>query len=242
MALDRESAIPLHTQLEQMMRQKIANSEWIVGKLMPSENKISQEYGVSRMTVRNVIAKLEQEGLVKRVMGKGTYISSPKMQGGNLKFDGIISQLQKMGYTITTKVLFVERIANPSLASLFSLPEDTIYYKVQRLRYMNSSPMSVHVTHIPEFLVPDLENKTQDMERQQLFVILEKTYGLSRGKVCETWHAEKAPKWVADILQIKAGQPVLFDYSVTHNPGGGVFLTETEFFRGDKISLYFEFP
>ena len=105
MMLNRESATPLHAQLEQIMRQKMASNEWPVGKLIPSENKISQEYGISRMTVRNVIAKLEQEGLVERVMGKGTYVSSPKMRGGNLKFDGIISQLQKMGYTITTKVL-----------------------------------------------------------------------------------------------------------------------------------------
>ena len=59
MMLNRESATPLHAQLEQIMRQKMASNEWPVGKLIPSENKISQEYGISRMTVRNVIAKLE---------------------------------------------------------------------------------------------------------------------------------------------------------------------------------------
>ena len=118
MMLNRESATPLHAQLEQIMRQKMASNEWPVGKLIPSENKISQEYGISRMTVRNVIAKLEQEGLVERVMGKGTYVSSPKMRGGNLKFDGIISQLQKMGYTITTKVLDREKDGRKTLRSV----------------------------------------------------------------------------------------------------------------------------
>lgn len=241
MKLDRESGIPLHTQLENMMRQKISSGEWPVGKLMPSENKISTEYGVSRMTVRNVITRLEQDGLVKRVMGKGTYVSSLKMRGGNLKFDGIISQLQKMGYTITTKVLSVERITEPSLATVFLIPEETLYYKVQRVRYMNSSPMSVHVTYVPAYLVPSLEERAADMEQRQLFIILENDYGLARGKVTETWQADKASKWIADILQIKTNQPILVDHSVTYNLNGRAFVTEAEYFRGDKISLYFEF-
>lgn len=239
--LDRESAIPLHAQLEQMMRQKMANNEWAVGKLIPSENKISQEYGISRMTVRNVISKLEQEGLVERVMGKGTYVSSPRMHGGNLKFDGIISQLQKMGYTITTKVLSIELKTNAKLSGVFSLPADCVYYEVRRLRYMNDSPMSIHDTYIPASLVPDIESKREEMETQQLFMILEKTYGLVRGTLSETWHAAKAPKWVADILEIKPSEPVLMNQSVTYDPEGKVFYTETEYFRGDKVSLYFEF-
>lgn len=241
MVLDRDSATPLHTQLEQMMRQKMASNEWAVGKLIPSENKISQQYGISRMTVRNVITKLEQEGLVERVMGKGTYVSSPKMQGGNLKFDGIISQLQKKGYTITTRVLSIEKVVNSKLAGTFSLPADCVYYEVKRLRYMNDSPMSVHVTYIPAFFVPDLESKKEDMEKQQLFIILERSYGLFRGTVCETWHAAKAPRWITDTLQIKPSQPILMDFSVTHNAAGNVYYSETEYFRGDKISLYFEF-
>ena len=43
MMLNRESATPLHAQLEQIMRQKMASNEWPVGKLIPSENKISRE-------------------------------------------------------------------------------------------------------------------------------------------------------------------------------------------------------
>ncbi len=239
--LDRESAIPLHAQLEQMMRQKMASNEWPVGKLIPSENMISQEYGISRMTVRNVVSKLEQEGLVERVMGKGTYVCSPKMQGGNLKFDGIISQLQKMGYTITTRVLSVEQKKNPKMASVFSLPANCVYYEVKRLRYMNDSPMSIHITSIPAFLAPGLETKRDDMETQQLYLILEKAYGMVRGTVRETWNAVRAPRWVTETLEIKPSQPTLMGTNVTHGVDGQVHLSETEYFRGDKISLYFEF-
>ena len=150
-------------------------------------------------------------------MGKGTYVSSPKMRGGNLKFDGIISQLQKMGYTITTKVLEIERKTDAKLSGVFSLPADCVYYAVKRLRYMNDSPMSVHVTYIPAFLAPDLDGKREEMESNQLFMILEKSYGLVRGTVSETWNATRAPKWVAETLQIKPSQPMLTDYSVTYN-------------------------
>ena len=106
------SLLPYYAQLEQIMRQKMASNEWPVGKLIPSENKISQEYGISRMTVRNVIAKLEQEGLVERVMGKitvtagGTNVSSAATVNKYTSFSTTVAQINNIK-DITLKNYYV---------------------------------------------------------------------------------------------------------------------------------------
>ena len=66
-----------------------------IGDLIPSENELSKECGVSRMTVRNVITKLVQEGLLFRIPGKGTYVSEPKIIADTLSYAGIREQLER---------------------------------------------------------------------------------------------------------------------------------------------------
>lgn len=237
--LDRDGSVPLYVQLENLIRKKIETGEWPVGKMMPSENKIGQACGVSRMTIRNVITKLEQEGLVERVMGKGTFVASPRMKGTNTKVFSIIEQLQEMGYSIRTKRLGLEKKTSVTLAKEFKLPEDTLFYEVTRMRYMNGVPMSVHITYFPVALAPDLENA--DLEHRQLFKILENDYHVAKGKVSEVWMAGRAPQHVCEILKISTTYPVLIGISTTYRVGNErILFYEKQYFCGEKIKLQLE--
>ena len=77
--LDPQSPKPLHVQLEEIIREKIKSGDWTENSRIPSENELSREYGLSRMTVRSVILRLAQEGLLYRVPGKGTFVSVDKL-------------------------------------------------------------------------------------------------------------------------------------------------------------------
>ena len=83
--LDPHSPKPLHTQLEEIIRGNIMNGDWSENSRIPSENELSREYGLSRMTVRSVILRLAQEGLLYRVPGKGTFVSVNKLMPDGLK-------------------------------------------------------------------------------------------------------------------------------------------------------------
>jgi len=238
MKLDRELGIPLHEQLETVMREKIRSGEWAVGKAIPSENRLCQEYGLSRMTVRRVIGRLEQEGIVERIMGKGTYVSPPKMRC-NLKFDSIIDQLGRMGYEISTKVISIEKKVLPAASDQLMLPDDSEYYEIKRVRTRNGEPMSAHLTYVPVQIAPDLEKK--DLNDKLLYKVLEQDYLVVRGLVCETWRADKPPRWVCGELQIKPSEPVLTDMVVAYGLDRQGVTLEYEYYRGDMISLYMEF-
>ena len=84
LTLDKANAKPLHIQIEESILQKLESREWAPGRLIPSENELSHIYGVSRTTVRNVITKLVQEGLLFRIPGKGTYVAEPKIVAHSL--------------------------------------------------------------------------------------------------------------------------------------------------------------
>jgi DNA-binding GntR family transcriptional regulator len=60
-----------------MLRARLAAGEWAPGALLPSETRLSQEYGVGRGTVRRAVALLRSEGLVDVAAGYGTRVREP---------------------------------------------------------------------------------------------------------------------------------------------------------------------
>lgn len=73
--LDENSPVPYHEQLSGILRRQIQSGE--IQHRVPSLTSLVQEYGVARNTVIHALATLEEEGLVKRVQGRGTYVIRP---------------------------------------------------------------------------------------------------------------------------------------------------------------------
>ena len=94
--IDKNSPIPAYYQIKQIILEKINNSEWKVGQCIASERELSEAYGVSRMTVRQALGELVQEGILLREKGKGTFVCEPKVtQKDMMSFSEIISKSGK---------------------------------------------------------------------------------------------------------------------------------------------------
>jgi GntR family transcriptional regulator len=72
--IDPEAATPLWHQLADLLRARITSGELAAGRIMPSESTLSQEFGLARGTVVKALDALEEEGLVTRVQGRGTFV------------------------------------------------------------------------------------------------------------------------------------------------------------------------
>ena len=105
--LQRESAVPLYAQLEQILHTRITSGEWLPGQRIPSENELNRIYGLSRMTVRGVLTKLVGDGLLVRVPGKGTYVATPKINAVSPAYRGVREQLEGLGYETSTRLVSV---------------------------------------------------------------------------------------------------------------------------------------
>ncbi len=82
--ISRESTIPLHLQLLNQLRHLILSGHWPPGARLPSETTLQRQLGISRSTVRQALHRAENEGLIERVPGKGTFVArSPAHRTNN---------------------------------------------------------------------------------------------------------------------------------------------------------------
>ena len=78
MAVNKDNPLPLYYQIKEDIKEKIRGKEYKVGEKIPSEASLMEQYHASRMTVRNAVACLVNEGFVTKSQGLGTYIKRPK--------------------------------------------------------------------------------------------------------------------------------------------------------------------
>lgn len=238
--LERKSRIPLHVQIEKLIRENLSNAIWEPSRAIPSENELANHYGVSRMTVRSVITKLVQEDLLERIPGKGTYVRENKIFAKSLSYGGVREQLEEMGYEVTTKLISIEKkTVNEKINRIFHSRPNTIFYIVQRLRYVKGVPLSIHTSYVPLELCVDLEK--EDLENEQLCVILNKSFHLKQGKMSETLESVAATKKEAEMLQVKTGHPLLLLEDIIMKEDGTPYEYAKVVFRGDKYKIHLEF-
>jgi GntR family transcriptional regulator len=238
--LERESAVPLYVQLEQILSSKIASGEWQPSQRIPSENELTRLYGLSRMTVRGVLTKLVDDGLLLRVAGKGTYVAPEKISAVSPAYRGIREQLEALGYSTTTRLVSFEREpASSTVRERLGLARGDDVYVIVRVRSVQGEPISLHRSHVPASFAPGLD--AHDVVNEQLCVILENNYGLPMRHVQEHLEAVAVSGAEAKQLGMHRGDPALLLHDVVSDGGGRPFEYSTIVFRGDRLRLAFDY-
>ena len=78
--LDKNSHEPLYRQLAKLLVSQIHSGDYKAGNRLPSERELSQAYKVSRITARQAIDLLFEDGLIFREQGRGTFVAEPRMR------------------------------------------------------------------------------------------------------------------------------------------------------------------
>ena len=91
MKLDKESTVSLYIQLMHIIKEQIHNGTYLEGEQIPTEGELSKMYNISRITIRRAIEELCQQGYLKKIQGKGTFVEAPKIyrkleQDNNISF------------------------------------------------------------------------------------------------------------------------------------------------------------
>lgn len=234
--LNRNIAQPLHLQLENDLRERLANGEWAVDTCIASENALGEEYGVSRMTVRAVLNRLVEAGLIYRVPGKGTFVSEPKIIGAPLSQMGIIKQLESMGYDVLTKIIEIKQTGAPSnIRKILDIKKSDQVNVVQRVRYVREQPLSYHTSYIPVPIFGVLEK--EDLEGIQIWDYLEQVGHCEVVKRVETLESITADESVAKHLGVKVGFPLLVLENRVYTHNDQIVEFSQVQFRGDKIKI-----
>lgn len=237
--LDKHGPRPLYAQLEEILRSQIEAGEWASGMMVPSENAIAKQFGISRMTARGVLNNLADEGLLIRVPGKGTYVAEPKIETVSPAFHGIRAQLESQGFETLTRLVRAEQVpATGRLASKLNLEPGAPVTLIERVRSVNGQPISLHRSWVPVALAPGLQDT--DVVSEQLCTILARDYGLAPAQVAQRLESVQVEAEDAELLALAEGRPALL-LEDTNSSTEGPYEFSRITFRGDRIRLAFNF-
>lgn len=175
--LNKNSPVPLYYQIAEQLRAQIAAGVLERGERLASERELSEQYGVSRMTVRQAISYLQSTGLVEVQQGVGTFVARPKHTYNASHLFGFSEEMGRFGDRIESIVLEQAAVRPPQrVADLLKLAAGDMAVKVTRLRKINDEPVLLETSFLPAALCPGLEQA--DLAMHSLYALLETQYHL----------------------------------------------------------------
>lgn len=144
--------------LREAISQLIIDEGLQPGDRLPTETRLAERYGVARSTVREALKRLEEEGLVDAVQGKGRFLSSVAaaiVERPITRYEGVTQMLTRLGYTVTTSVFSVtETAATEQQAHDLAVDPGTPLIRLARLRYGDDEPLVFSIDHIVHDALP----------------------------------------------------------------------------------------
>ena len=218
--IDRTSYTPFYIQVKDAIQANIVSGNWPKGHQLPGEVELCRMFDVSRTVIRQALKELEYEGLIYRVKGKGTFVDEPKIeQSMAQELTGFYQDMVRRGLIPITKVLKQElTLANELVASRLEIEVGARVIELQRLRGVNSEFISYDTTYLPYDICPDILHV--DLTSRSLYGFLEDELGLTIARGHRTLEAVLADDYVAGLLQIEKGAPLILLDSVVYLDDG----------------------
>ncbi len=233
--LNKSDGIPLYTQIRKSLRDDIVNKVLLPGQKIPSEDELALQFGVSRMTVRQGISDLIDEGLLYRRHGVGTFVAQPHFERDHSRLTSFVESAREEGIELNIRVLIADILpAKLKVAQSLGLEERDLVVHVKTLRFVTEIPITVHDTYVPYKLFPQLLQ--EDLEALHLWEIFE-AYGFRMKRAVQRLEAREADEENAALLDVDEGSPILYKERTVYLDDG----TPAEFTycynRGDRYAL-----
>ena len=218
--LNRDSAVALHSQISDRIRARIASGEWPSNYRLHTEPELAAELGVSRGTLRRALATLIEQGLLKQVQGRGTFVTSTLIEPAIAqKLSTLSEDFANQGINVATIVLEVDLIEAPRpIASLLDVTPGQRVLRLSRLRSTERGAVALLYNYVRTDLTPGIE--TTDFTTHTLFGTLEDRYKLKIASGRRTFTAEEASADVSEKLGVRIGAPVQYLEQVTYLSDG----------------------
>lgn len=225
---------PLYKRIIEDLETKI-RKEMKPNEKLPSERQLLEQYHVSRNTIRLALANLEERGIIYRLHGKGTFVSTTYLNKTNLSsMYSFTDEMRQTGHKPTTDNRTFKLI-DPSeeVIEQLNLQDGEKAYKLVRVRYADGIPMMYGETYLPESIFPNL--KLSDLNKNTLYGVLKEKYNERSVLAFEDVQAVSLSKEESEILETKLGAPSLKIYRRTINENNLPIEFTKTLARGDKF-------
>ena len=206
--LDPNSRVPLYHQIFLILRNRIYGGTIAPGDIVPGEQELCLDFGVSRITARRALNELADAGLVVRERGRGTrVVTRPPVPAVTASIEGWLENISLMGIATEARVLdFAYVAANGDIAAALELKPGTEVQRAERVRVLDGEPMSFLVTYVPADIGRQYDR--EDLDTRPLLQLLERA-GVDVASARQTISATLADDFVASVLDINPGAPLI---------------------------------
>ena len=211
MELDKNSQLPLYSQLMKELKEQIQNGKYKPGDQIPTEIQLSETYQVSRITVRRTIEELCAQGVLVKRQGKGTFVEAPRIyrkieNDNNMSFSEAcrMNGRRPSSHIISCTVMDAENWQSEFL----KLSDDRRLYHIERGLSADDLPIIYEHIYIPVGRVTDLQ--AEQLENGSFTLMLREEYHIEESeKGRSTVEARLIPKEISECLKMNVGEPVM---------------------------------
>lgn len=236
--LSLESEIPLYAQLTGIIKNTITSGALEVGQLLPSEAELCERFEISRNTVRQAIGALEEEGLVVRKRGKGTFVADPAQRRKGVQYS-FTTEISSQGKTPSSTLVDFAVIDPPeNIGRLMALEPGVKVYCFTRVRNVDGAPLILETSYYPQYIYPNL---TREMVETHSFYSLLYHVGVMPFSAEDSYEAVLLGAREAQLLDCAEGSAAFHHQRRTAMEDGIVYECTSSYMRSDRVRLDVQF-
>ena len=234
--MNLKEGIPLHKQISDWLKQEIASGALEQNEKLPSENELSDKFEVSRVTVRRALQTLENEQLIYRCQGLGSFVSDQRTHQSFSFLNDFSEELAGSGLKPGSKIISFghENIKDrKDILSYLEIQNKEIAVKLERVRLGDGEPIAFDQTWMPVFYGQLIESF--DLENNTIFKILEEEFEIPIDKGCYRIESTVADKELATHLKVQENTPLLLINRIAYTISDKPVYFQKRYYRNDKM-------
>ncbi len=237
--IDRDEFKPLYAQIAEQLIAYIKGNGLKSGDPLPSQNELIKHYGVSTITVRIAMQRLETDGIIKRIRGKGTFVAEKKIIENVAGIRSLEDRLAEIGFEITNQ--YVESyMASPAdrIRHDLKLRKPSKTFKIRRLKLLKSAVLALETRHFPSKIASRF--KQNELETEPFVRLFARYPDVAICRIKYTTRASLVSEMEAEMMNIEKEIPVLIQYGVFYNQQDLPVMAGRVTYLADKIELGYE--
>ncbi len=221
-------------QIAEELGTRVRSGEYAAGRVLPSESELSDEFGVSRVTVRKALEMLREEGLVDARQGFGWFVAGEPVRQPLARLATLEEQMRDSGVSPERRILeFAFEKATRKVAAVLGAGQ---VLRVRRLNLADGEPFAIVTVWCPADLAATLSRA--DVERSPFYELLD----IPLAGATQTIGADAATPEEAALLGVPAGSPVLRCRRTTTSEEGRTVLVSDHVFPAHRTEFVVDLP
>ncbi len=226
--------VPLWLQLKHALRD-LVSFDLSPGDRIPTEAEIGAHYGLSRITVRQAVTSLVEEGLLHRQQGRGTFVRARRQDTPLSDPQHFLSTAfdRAAGGDVATHA--AETVPCPDwVASRLGIAAGAPVHKVRRILHRDGAPVAIRTGFVPAALAPELLSAPLE---GPMHLLLERVFGLEAQEAQERLEVIGADAWRAGLLGVAEHAPLVLTERVAYDAAGRGIECARTYYRADSFSF-----